>query len=510
MSKENQQKIGYLIKSLRRRRGLTQKEFADLLKTSQSAVARMEKGDQNFTTKELSKISEVLNHSIISVSDSIDFEIHGGKKLKGSISVNTSKNGALFIMFGALLNKGKTILRDVPKIEDINRVLELFENIGVNVRWIDEHDLEIIPPKKFKIERLLHESAGRIRSGLMLMGSLIHFEREFKLSQAGGCKMGLRTIAAHSYGLEELGIQTKVEKDGYRVFVPKNKKVHGAKVVMYEMSDTATANVLFAAARIPEETIIKFASSNYQVQDVCFFLQNLGVRIEGVGTSTLKVKGISEINTDIEHYVSEDPTEAMMFLAAGIVTSSEITIQRTPIDFLELELLKLKKMGLKYEVGKGYKSKNGRTNLADVKIKPSKLKALDDKIHAQPYPGINTDNLPFFASIAAFADGITLIHDWMWENRAIYFTELNRLGVSTELMDSHRIKIFGNSDGSKYSPAQIVCPPALRPATIILIAMLGIEGKSILRNVYSIRRGYEEITKRLNSLGADIRVIKGV
>lgn len=508
MSKENQEKIGELIRGLRQSRGLTQKEFANLLKTSQSAVARMESGGQNFTTKEMARISDVLNRKLISISDSIDFEIHGGKKLSGAVSVNTSKNGALFLMFASLLNNKTTILRDVPRIEEINRVIELFEEIGVSVRWLNSHDLEIIPPKKFKTNKLMHESAGKIRSGLMLLGSLLQKEKDFKISQAGGCKMGLRTIAAHKYGLEELGAKIDVEEDGYRIYIPTNKKLHGKEVVMYEMSDTATANVLFAAALIPEETVIKFASSNYQVQDTCFFLQRLGIQIDGVGTSTLRILGVSKISENIEHFVSEDPTEAMMFLAAGIVTSSEITIKRSPIDFLQLELLKLQKMGLKYNIGKVYKSKNGQTNLVDINIQPSRLVALDDKIHAQPYPGINTDNLPFFATIAAFADGITLIHDWMWENRAIYFTELNRLGVTTELLDSHRIKIEGEKDIKKLKPAQIVCPPALRPATIILIAMLGIEGKSILRNVYSIRRGYEEIADRLNSLGADIRVIK--
>jgi UDP-N-acetylglucosamine 1-carboxyvinyltransferase len=136
---------------------------------------------------------------------------------------------------------------------------------------------------------------------------------------------------------------------------------------------------------------------------------------------------------------------------------------------------------------------------------PSKLIALDDKIHANPYPGINMDNLPFFVPIAIKAKGQTMIHDWVYENRAIYFTELNRLGADVTLADPHRVYIQG---GTQLKGAQVVCPPALRPAMIILIGMLGAHGTSVLRNVYMISRGYEEIADRLNKIGADITILK--
>ena len=196
----------------------------------------------------------------------------------------------------------------------------------------------------------------------------------------------------------------------------------------------------------------------------------------------------------------------MMFISAGIITDSRITIARAPIDFLSLEMEKLKRMGLKYKISKIYYSYNGRTKLADIEIFPSKLKALHDKIHANIYPGINIDNLPFFVPIAIKAKGQTMIHDWYYENRAIYLTELNRLGANITLADPHRLYIQG---GTPLKPAQVVCPPALRPSMVILISMLGAPGISILRNVYMINRGYEEIAERLNSIGADIKIIKG-
>jgi len=502
-NEENQKKIGVLIKSLRQSKNLTQSEFAKLLKTSQSAVARMESGGQNFTTQEITKISKVLNRKLISVDDSIDFEVEGGKKLKGSISVNTSKNGALALMASSLLNEGTTIIRDVPQIEEINRLMELFEVIGVSVKKIGAKDLEIKKPPKFKIKNLMDESAKKIRSGLMLIGPLLHYENEFKLPHAGGCKMGQRTIAAHKYAVEGLGAKVVTNAEDYTI---SKKKLKSGDIVMYEMSDTATINAILTAAKIPGKTTIRFVSANYQVQDVCFFLEKLGVKIDGIGTTKLEITGKEIINEKVEHYVSEDPTEAMFWLTSAIVTESDFEIKRCPIDFLSLELMKLEKMGLKYKKTEKYKAKNGETDLVDLKIKPSKLKAPTDKIHAQPYPGINTDNLPFFATIATLAKGTTLIHDWMWENRAIYFTELNRLGAQVDLADPHRVFITGPSE---LKAAQIVCPPALRPATIILVAMLATKDKSVLRNVYSIKRGYEDIADRLNSVGAKVKVVKG-
>jgi UDP-N-acetylglucosamine 1-carboxyvinyltransferase len=282
------------------------------------------------------------------------------------------------------------------------------------------------------------------------------------------------------------------------------KKLRPAEIVLFEASDTATENLLIAAARIPGKTVLRFTPPNYQVQEVCFFLEKCGVRIEGIGTSTLTIHGISEINTPIEYWNSEDPTESMMFISASIVTHSKLTITRCPIDFLSLELLKLEKMGLRYTSSKIYHAKNGRTRLCDITVFPSKLTALKDKVHASAYPGINTDNLPFFVPIATVSKGTTLIHDWMWENRAIYFTELNRLGADIILADPHRVFVTGPT---QLKATQIVCPPALRPSMIILVAMLGAKGTSILRNVYAINRGYENIAQRLNSIGANISML---
>jgi UDP-N-acetylglucosamine 1-carboxyvinyltransferase len=502
MIKNDQQKIGFFIKKLRERKKMTQGAFAKELATSQSAVARMEKGEQNFTTELLSKISAVLDHPIVSINDSMDFEIKGGKKLRGSIATNYSKNGSVGLLCASLLNKGITTLHGIARIEEVYRVIEILESIGVNVKWIDQNSVAITPPKKFNLKNINVKSAIRTRSVLMLIGPLIHHLDAFSLPNAEGCNLGKRTIAAHRYALNELGVKVKIARDRYDITVGNLKP---ANIIMYEAGDTACENILTAAAGINGVTTMQFASANYMVQEICFFLAKLGVKVTGIGTSTLKIHGVENINKNVEYYNSEDPIESMMFISAAIVTNSNLTITRAPIDFLALELYKLAKMGLKYKIRNKYLAKNNRTKLVDIEIMESTLTAPPDKIHANPYPGINMDNLPFFVPAAIVAKGQTMIHDWVYENRAIYFTELNRLGANVTLADPHRVYITG---GTPLKAAQVVCPPALRPSMVILICMLAAEGTSILRNVYMINRGYEEIAERLNSIGADITILK--
>lgn len=435
-------------------------------------------------------------------NNSIDFQVEGGHKLAGSIKTNFSKNGSVGLLCASLLNRGKTTLHGIARIEEVNRVIEIIESIGVKTKWVGHNTIVITPPKEYNLKNINVDSAIKTRSVLMIIGPIIHYLKNFSIPHAQGCNLGKRTIAAHTYAMEDLGIKIKTTNDSYEINA---KKLKAGEIVMYEAGDTACENILSACALINGKTTIKFASANYMVQEICFFLETLGVKIDGVGTSTLVVHGIKEINNDIEYSNSEDPIESMMFISAAITTDSQLTITRCPIEFLSLELEKLKRMGLKYKILKNYFSYNGRTKLIDIEILPSKLTALHDKIHALPYPGINMDNLPFFVPIAVKAKGQTMIHDWVYENRAIYFTELNRLGADITLADPHRVYIQG---GTILKPAQVVCPPALRPSMVILIAMLGAKGTSILRNVYMINRGYEEIAERLNSIGAKIKIIK--
>jgi len=261
-----------------------------------------------------------------------------------------------------------------------------------------------------------------------------------------------------------------------------------------------------AAARTPGETVIKMASANYMVQDLCFFLQKLGVEIEGIGTSTLRVHGVAEIRKNITYSPAEDPVEAMTFIAAAVTTNSSITIRRVPIEFIELELLKLEKMGLKTEVSESFKADNGKTDLVDIIIHKhnGELLAPMEKIHPNVFPGLNIDHLPYFVPIVAVAKGRTLIHDWIYEDRALMYTEMKKIGVKLELADPHRVFVEGPT---RFKPADLVAPSGIRPAVMLLIGMLAAPGTSVLRNVYTINRGYEDLAERLNSLGAKITVL---
>ncbi len=493
--------IGHLIKELRERRGITQSEFAEKLKTTQSAVARIESGEQNLTTEMITKISEALGRSLVTVSaGAMNFEVDGGHKLSGKVTTKTSKNGAMGVICASLLNQAQTTIKNVPKIEEVYRMIEVLQSINVSVRW-SGNDLEI-NPNKINLKTLNKESAEKTRSVIMLIGPLIHHLKKFSLPQSGGCKLGARTVTPHFYALENFGVDIKTTAKAYEI---SNESLKPAEFALYESGDTVTENAIMAAALIPGKTTIKFASANYMVQDVCFFLEKCGVKIEGVGTTTLVIHGVEKINTPVTYYLSEDPIDAMFFIATAAVTNSAIMIERCPIDFLEIEMLKLEKMGLRFKKSKTYLALNGQTKLVDIKISPSKLTALEEKIECRPYPGLNMDNLPFFAIIATQAEGTTLIHDWPYEKRAIYIKDIDKLGAETNLADPHRIFVTGIT---KLKPAEVICPPALRPAAILLIGMLSAKGKSILRNVYSINRGYEEIAERLNNLGAKIKILR--
>lgn len=512
-----QVRIGRAVERARVEKGWTQAELSRRAGTSQSAIHRIEKGQQNVSLTMVKKLSEILGRQILSVADEVSqsYVINGGKTLHGSITVNTSKNAAVGLLCASLLNEGRTVLKGLAKIEEVYRIIEVLESVGVRLTWVNGgRDLEIISPDELRLDRINVEAARRTRSILMFMGPLLHRFSEFELPYAGGCSLGTRTIEPHLKALSEFGVKVDARgKSGfYKVSVDREGLVStGAdgvfdpkKVVLIERGDTVTENVLMAAAKYPGETRIVGASPNYMVQDLCFFLMKLGVKIKGVGTTNLTVTGVPKINQDVEYCPSEDPIEAMSLIAAGLVTKSEISILRAPIEFLEVELEVLKDMGAVIERSDEYVARNGRTRLVDLTLRRARLHAPADKIHPMPFPGLNIDNLPFFSVIAATAKGRTLIHDWVFENRAIYTTELSNLNVKVELLDAHRVYVEGETN---FRPAEMMAPPALRPAVVVLLAMLAAPGTSILRNVYMIKRGYQDFSERLKTLGADIEAL---
>ncbi|OUZ08257.1 UDP-N-acetylglucosamine 1-carboxyvinyltransferase [Aeromicrobium sp. PE09-221] len=502
-------RIGTLIRDARQHSGLTQAQLAAELRTSQSAVNRIEKGQQNLTLDMLARIGSALDSEIVSVGTSgpSHLRVKGGTTLKGAIDVKSSKNAGVALLCASLLNTGTTVLRKVARIEEVNRLLEVLDSIGVKTRWLNEHnDLELVVPEKLDLAGMDAAAARRTRSIIMFLGPLMHRVPEFELPYAGGCDLGTRTVEPHMTALRPFGLKVVATDGSYHASAAQGTGPE-RPIVLTERGDTVTENALLAAARYDGVTVIRNASSNYMVQDLCFFLEKLGVRIEGIGTTTLRVHGEPDIRTDVDYAPSEDPIEAMSLIAAAIVTKSSITVCRVPIEFMEIELAVLEEMGFVYERSAEYMAENGQTRLVDITTHPSQLRAPIDKIHPMPFPGLNIDNLPFFAVIAATADGQTMLHDWVYENRAIYLTELNKLGARVKLMDPHRVLIEGPTH---WSGAELVCPPALRPAVVILLAMLAAKGTSVLRSVYVINRGYEDLATRLNALGAEIETFRDI
>ena len=502
-------RIGQLIRDARQHRGMTQSQLAEALGTSQSAVNRIERGNQNISLEMIARISEALDSEIVSLgySGPMHLRVVGGRRLSGSIDVKTSKNAFVALLCASLLNSGRTVLRRVARIEEVFRLLEVLTSVGVRARWInDGADLEIVPPAELDMAAIDEEAARRTRSIIMFLGPLLHRLDRFRIPYAGGCDLGTRTVEPHMSALRHFGLEITATEGLYHAEVDASVSP-SRPIVLTERGDTVTENALLAAARHDGVTVIRNASSNYMVQDLCFFLEELGVRVDGVGTTTLTVHGVPVIDTDVDYSPSEDPVEAMSLVAAAVVTESTLTVRRVPVEFMEIELAVLEEMGLDFDRSEEYAADNGRTRLTDLTVRPSKLEAPIDKIHPMPFPGLNIDNVPFFAAIAAVAQGKTLIHDWVYDNRAIYLTDLNRLGGRLQLLDPHRVLVEGPT---RWRAAEMMCPPALRPAVVVLLAMLAAEGTSVLRNVYVINRGYEELAERLNEVGAQIETFRDI
>lgn len=429
-----------------------------------------------------------------------NFIINGGKKLHGTIKTNSAKNSAVAILCALAMIRGKTILSAMPRIEEVNRIIEVLTSIGLKITWLAGNKLEIINSGRISLGSINRESYEKTRSAILLIGALSSFFNKFSLPKTGGCQLGKRTINPHIIALNHLGIAVKRVKN---IFYINRGCAKSASFTMYESGDTATENAILAAVLLPGVTEINLASSNYMVQDLCYFLVKTGAKIRGIGTTKLQITGVKKLRP-INYPIMPDPIESMVFISAAITTGSKLKITHCPIEFLSLELEKLRLMGQTMKIGRPYKSANGRFALVDIEMIPAKLTALPDKIYGRPFPGLNIDNLPLFLPILTQARGQTLVHDWAYENRAIYYVELNKLGANIMLHDPHRVTVTGPT---KLKCAEIICPPALRPAINLLICMLAAKGESILQNSYSIDRGYENICERLNELGADIKRI---
>src|SRR5690606_24328833 len=241
-------RVGALIRDARRHKDLTQAELAALLNTSQSAVARIEQGKQNLSLEMLARIGESLDSEIVSVGSALpqNLRINGGKRLSGEIDVRTSKNAAVALLCGSLLNKGRTTLRNLARIEEVNRIIEVLTSMGVKVRWLEgTSDLEIIPPATLDLDAIDIAAARRTRTVIMFLGPLLHQFDSFSLPYAGGCDLGTRTVEPHLTALQSFGLDVEATHGFYEAKVSKTTRPDRA-IVLTERGDTVTENVLFS------------------------------------------------------------------------------------------------------------------------------------------------------------------------------------------------------------------------------------------------------------------------
>lgn len=428
----------------------------------------------------------------------VKYLVEGGHALHGSIDVHAGKNSPIALLAASLLIAGPVTFKSFSRAEEIHRILEILESIGVTYTWSSDDTLTLDTSGPLDMTAINKKACERVRASLLLMGALAARTNEYRLYRSGGCKLGNRTVRPHHLALQKLGISIETKPKYYQV---KTKKLSGNHIVMYESGDTATENVIMAAVLAPGQTTIKMASANYMVQDLCYFLKASGAKIKGIGTTTLEIEGVSSLTAPKAYTPMPDPVDAMAWISLAITTGSHLTINNCPLEFIELELEKLSVMGQQFKLHNQRLSANKHFAVADVELIPSELTALPDKLYGRPFPGLNIDAVPLFYPILTQAKGRTLVHDWVYENRALYALEFQKLGANVTLLDPHRIFVEGKT---KLKANDVMCPPALRPGMALFIAMLAAKGTSTLRNAYMIERAYGNLAERLAPLGAKI------
>lgn len=426
------------------------------------------------------------------------FVIEGGKKLKGTIEVRGAKNAAFAVLAAALLTKEECEIRNFPLIGDALILLDILKRIGVEHRFTAKRTVKI-SARQIHPERIPNELVERVRASVLLWGALSSRVKQFTMFKPGGCSIGARILDPHIEALEQLGVSIR-EKKGY-FHISKGRRVPAHREIMLsEMSVTATENIVLASVLKKGTTVIHGAAPEPYVQDVCHMLNKMGAQISGIGTNTLTIQGVEKLH-GVSHAVMPDPIEMGTFIALAAATKSRLTIKNCVPEFIRFDLLKFSEANVKLRVKNRNISASGwGYETADIEVLPSSLKAVK-KVHNLPYPGLSPDVLPMFAVLATQADGVTLIHDWMYEGRLKYIEELKRMGADAFICDPHRALITGPTplEGKEITSFD------LRAGAVLLIAALVAKGKTTIHNAYQVDRGYENMEERLKKIGARIK-----
>ena len=431
------------------------------------------------------------------------FEIHGGNQLKGNLIPQGAKNEALQVINAVLLTPEKIIIDNIPDIIDVNKLINLLKSLGVKIEKLDkgkysfqsdEVDVDFMMTQEFK------EKGGGLRGSIMVVGPLLARFGKGYIPKPGGDKIGRRRIDTHFIGFERLGANFNYDAKT-NFYKAEAKRLRGCYMLLDEASVTGTANIIMAAVLAEGKTTIYNAACEPYIQQLCKMLNSMGANISGLGSNMLSIEGVEKLG-GCEHRILPDMIEIGSFIGLAAMTQSEITIKDVSYDNLGQIPGVFKKLGIKLE-RKG----------DDIYIPSQDNYEIDSYIDGSiltisdaPWPGFTPDLLSIILVVATQAKGSVLIHQKMFESRLFFTDKLIDMGAQIILCDPHRANVIGLNRKSPLRGITMTSPD-IRAGVSLLIAALSAEGKSVIKNIEQIDRGYQDIELRLNNLGADIKRI---
>lgn len=411
--------------------------------------------------------------------------INGGKELFGEVTISGAKNAAASILPGTLLVDGITRIRNVPDIQDVQLTLRILEALGATCRYIDRSVLEI-DCRRLKSHEVPAQMGIQMRASHFFLGAMLARSGEAASSLPGGCDLGTRPIDQHLKGFEAMGASVSVQDDCVRVRMLEGKKLHGADIRFDLVTVGATMNLMLAAVLAEGVTVLRNAAKEPHIVDLAGFLNAMGADVSGAGTDTITIRGVKAMHGG-EYSLIPDQIEAGTYMAAAAAAGGSVKICNVIPPHLSCITAVLKKMNVQVTEGSDFVqvTRNGR------------LKGTD--IETAPYPGFPTDMQPQIGALLCLADGTSSIHEAVWADRFRYLEELKRMGASIEAEGQHAL-IHGKP--GLHGAEMTACD--LRAGAAMIIASLATQGKSEIRNIQLIERGYQDITGKLSGLGADI------
>ncbi len=417
------------------------------------------------------------------------FLINGPSRLKGRVKISGAKNSALKIMAASIMAKGTTVLKNVPKIDDVFTMIEVLRKLGADVAFAD--NVLTIDPKDIGSFEAPYELVRKMRASILVAGPLLSRFGQVKIAIPGGCNIGSRQIDLHLKGFEVMGAKSKTEH-GYVYLKASNsllkKKLKGAHIDLDFPSRGATENIIMSATLADGKTVINNAAREPEIIDLANYLNQCGAQITGAGTHSIQIDGVDSLK-GTTYRVMPDSIEAGTFIGAGALCAKEVIIEDAIYANIEIFCEKLKEIGAAI-------TKIDETTIKVVKprsgLKPAFVSTL-------PYPGFPTDLQPIIAVILSLADGNSIVTENVFENRFMYVDELNRMGSNIKI-DGHHAVITGVE---KLSGAPVTAFD-LRAGAALVIAGLAASGKTEVSDASHIQRGYESFDTKLQSIGADI------